>query len=260
MTWRRPDTPIPTPLGRTLPPYRGVEPFAGAAPGARLVPGTLLVLDLDSPAPDWPALTRTVLDVRTRHPAAPVILRVSQLTPAAVRLAQRAARMGVRGVVGADEPLYDALRPLLTAPDDLGSDVVEWMRLRGMVLPPAVGELLRQIVGLAWEYPHLTDLLDTLAESERTARHRFGRAGLRPPRAWHRAARALYWALRIQAEPETPLLPLALAAGYSDHSGLCRQLVRTFGYTPGFVRGTLGWEWLLARWMAHAARTRPVAV
>jgi AraC-like DNA-binding protein len=256
----RHDPEAPFPLGRTTPPYRGVEPFHGAAPGERLPAGTLLFLDADSVAPDWPALTRTVLDLRTRHLTAPVILRVSTFTPATVRLAHQAARLGVRGVVAADEPLYDALLPLLTAPDNLSGDVLEWLRLRGMRLSPAVSELLCHIVGLAWRYPHLTDLLDTLGEGERTARYRFLRACLQPPRAWHRAARALHWAMRIQAEPHTPLLQLALDAGYSDHSGLCRQLVRTFGYTPGFVRGTLGWEWLLNRWMVHAARRVRTAV
>jgi AraC-like DNA-binding protein len=65
-------------------------------------------------------------------------------------------------------------------------------------------------------------------------------------------ARALNHALRIQARPEARLTLLAMEAGYSDHSGLTRQLIRMFGVTPVGIRGTLGWEWLADRWLIRA--------
>jgi AraC-like DNA-binding protein len=41
--------------------------------------------------------------------------------------------------------------------------------------------------------------------------------------------------------------------GYSDHSALSHQLRRLFGMSASQVRGLLGWEWLLDRWLASNA-------
>lgn len=240
-------------IGRISRPYLEVEPLT-LRPGVetpRLTSGTLLVLDVKSLDADWSNLTELVSTVQVRFPAAPVILRMSEVTTSSVRLAQRAARLRVRAVVGVGEPLYETLRPILTQPDDLGEDVVNWLSLRGKRLSPAAASLLGHIIGRGAAFPQLGELLDTVRESERTARHRFSRESLAPPSTWHQAARALRSALKIQANPETPLLQLALELGYSDHSGFSRQLTRTFGVTPGAIQGTLGWEWLLNRWLSR---------
>jgi AraC-like DNA-binding protein len=244
------------PLGRIIPPYREVEPVRNlsALAARRTTPGTLLVLDVTCLDEDWLILLDAVSLLRERFPAAPVILRVSEVTTDAVRLAQRASRLRVRALIGGGEQLYETLRPILTRPDDLGDDVVEWLSASGFTPSPAVSSLVRHILGRSPGFPQLGDLLDTIPESERTARHRFQRERLAPPSAWHQAARALHTALKIQADPDTPLLQMALDLGYSDHSGFSRQLSRTFGFTPGAIRGTLGWEWLLHRWLL---RTNP---
>lgn len=158
----------------------------------------------------------------------------------------------MRAIVGTDEPLGDALRPILTCPDDLGDDVVEWLALRGRTLAPVSAALVRQVVGQAHRFGQLGHLLAAMGESERTARHRLHGHGLPPPSAWYQMARALHGALRIQARPDAALAALALELGYADRSGLSWQLTRAFGVTPVAVRGTLGWEWLLDRW--HAPR------
>jgi AraC-like DNA-binding protein len=51
-----------------------------------------------------------------------------------------------------------------------------------------------------------------------------------------------------------PLLTVAVEGGYSDHSSLSRQSLRLFGVRPGAIRPTLGWEWLLDRWLRRASR------
>lgn len=254
MLWSTPEPRLP--LGSSTPPYRDVHHVPGTA---RLPRGTVLVLDV-ARAEDWLALPEAVVRVRAGFPAAPVVLRVPEITADTMRLAHRASRLRVRAIVGAGEPLGPVLRPILTRPDDLGDDVVEWMALRRSPLPPVIGDLVRRIVNEAPRFALLTGLFGTLAESERTARHRFGRAGLPAPFAWHQTARALHAALCIQAQPDVRLLPLAMELGYSDPSGLTRRLTRTFGVTPAGIRGTLGWEWLLDRWLSnaeHAGRRAP---
>lgn len=246
------------PLGISTPPYRDVHPVPGAAAPVRLPRGAVLVLDA-ARAEDGLALPAAVVRARTRFPAAPVVLRVPEVTADTVRLAHGALRLRVRAVVGAGEPLGAVLRPVLTRADGLGDDVVEWMALRGGPLSPVVGDLVRRIVDEAPRFALLGDLCDALGEPERTARHRLRQAGLPAPFAWHQAARALHAALRIQAQPEVRLLPLAMERGYSDPSGLTRLFTRAFGVTPAGVRGTLGWEWLLDRWLAQAEHARRTA-
>ncbi len=223
------------------------------------MPGTLLALDVGGRGDDWGILPEAVSTLRERFPTAPIVLRVTEVTSDTMRLAQHAARLRVRALVGAGEPLFDTLRPVLTRPHDIGEDVLDWLSLHGATPSPAVVRLLREILHRGSSFSRLSDLLDTLSESERTARHRFRQDRLAPPSAWHQVARALQSALRIQAEPRTPLLQIAVEHGYSDQSGLSRRLARTFGFTPGAIRGTLGWEWLLHRWVVRSARAKPQA-
>jgi AraC-like DNA-binding protein len=240
--------------GWIAPPYRDVEraPDLAALAARRLAPGTLLVLDVTRAREDWLALPAAVSTLRSRFPNAPVVLRVATLTPEAVRLAQRVATLRVRALFAVDEPPYEALRPLLTQPGNLGDDVVEWLALRGIAPSPLSAALLRHVVSRASDFPRVSDCLGAISESDRTARHRFRQEGLPPPSAWHQMARALHSALRIQAEPEMAILRLALDLGYGDQSGLSRQVTRAFGFTPAAVRGTLGWEWLVHRWLGRA--------
>ena len=262
----RPQPAEPQPaLHWTSPPYREARPLppaAGAAPW-HLPRGTVLVLDAGATPADLLLLPDAVTDARRRFIGAALVVRVAELTAATMGLAQRAARLRVRAVIGPGEPSDEVLRPALTRPDDLGDDVVEWLALRGRPLSPVVAGLARQVVGQAHRFAQLGDLFAPLGESERTARHRFRGKGLPPPSAWHQAGRALHAALRIQAEPQARLSALALELGYADHSGFSRQLTRAFGVTPAAVRGTLGWEWLMERWMArhggHASAVTPAS-
>ncbi|MGD2153542.1 MAG: hypothetical protein PVG79_09755 [Gemmatimonadales bacterium] len=167
----------------------------------------------------------------------------------AIHLASVAAKLRVRAVVTEQEATYDALRPLLTRREGLGNDVVEWLRLRGLHLPDAVARILENIFDCGQRYRRVSQLLECVGEAGTTVRTRLQKAGLPPPRAWLGAARALHTALRVQAQPARPLLTLAFEFGYADHSCLNRQLGRAFGVPPGRVRGSLGWEWLLARWL-----------
>ena len=75
-------------------------------------------------------------------------------------------------------------------------------------------------------------------------------------RTWALAGRALAAARRIQREPEGPLLGIAYEAGYADHRAMSRALLRAFGVTPGAIRGTVGWEWLMWRFVTGLGEGR----
>lgn len=250
MRWS--DSDVSTTLSVSAPPYRDVVPAPRAS--ARLPRASLLVLDVRCVVDD--CLPQAVAAARELHPTAPVILRVPEITCETLRLAHRASRMGARAVVGRDEPLDKVLRPLLTHPDDLAGDLLEWLKLRGRTFPPRVSALVRTVVELAPRYPHLSDLLHASGESERTVRHLFRCAGPPGPRVWHQGTRALRAALRLQADPCTRVQAVALDLGYSDHSGLAQQITRTFGVTPSAIRGTLGWEWLMERLLTRSGRVK----
>jgi AraC-like DNA-binding protein len=256
---RTPDAGPDLTPGVSVPPYREVVRMPHGLPG-RLVRGSLLVLEAESLAHEWLLLPQSIATLRARHPTAPVILRVPETTAGTLRLAHRASRLGVRAVIARDEPLADVLRPLLTHPDDLAGDLVEWLQIRGRMLSPRVSALVRSVVELAPRYAHVGELVRATGESDRTVRHLFQYTGSPGLRHWHQGARALYAALRLQAaETDARGEALARLMGYSDHSGFSRQITRTFGVTPAGIRGTLGWEWLADRWMSRAERTHSPA-
>lgn len=213
-----------------------------------LAPGAVAGMRITQGA-SWSSLEPSVRQLRARLPAASVIL---VLPPGSgdLMLSARAARAGVRAVLVDGEPLVGPLRAALTAPDSLAEDVVEWLYLRRLRLSPMVASLLRELFAHAASAPDLTTLLARVGMAESSARFRLHKRMLPTPSRWFQAARAVHSALRIQAEPRTSLLRIAHDFGYSDHSALSQLVHRAFRVRPGAIRGTLGWEWLMNRWIA----------
>ncbi|HEX2081297.1 MAG TPA: helix-turn-helix domain-containing protein [Longimicrobium sp.] len=174
-----------------------------------------------------------------------------------LRVARRAGALWLRAVLLEGEPIYEALRPALADPAALHDQVSEWLALRGVPLSPRLQFLVREIFLRAPAHPELSTLLRAVGEPEGGARTRLRKKRLPVPHRWHQAARALHATLRIQADGDRTVLEIALELGYSSDSALSRQLVTVFGLRPGQLRGTLGWEWLLERWMARAGYPHP---
>jgi AraC-like DNA-binding protein len=216
---------------------------------AHLKPGTVTGIRLRSGA-DWTHLEPAVRQLRTRLPAAPVVLLCSGAWDGTLRLSARAARAGVRAVLREEEPLRDGLRVALTCRDTLADDVVDWLSLRRLRLSPMVSTLLREIFAQAPAHPDLSTLLSQVGMAESSARFRLHKRLLPTPSRWFQAARALHAVLRLQAEPRTCLLRIANEFGYADHSALSQLVYRAFRVRPGAIRGTLGWEWLMHRWVS----------
>lgn len=75
--------------------------------------------------------------------------------------------------------------------------------------------------------------------------------GLPAPSRWYRLVDALRLATAIQRSPHVPLEKLAFAFSFGDQSSLSRHLVGMFGLRPGRLRGTVGWAWLVRRFMVR---------
>ena len=223
---------------------------------SKIVPGSVLAVHIASRNIDWASCSETVNGLRRKMPAVPVVLSLGPEIHDGLFIASQAGRASVRAVVSANAPLGESLRRPLTSIANLGPDVVEWLTLFGIRLTPTVSYLVSQIFIDAPRYTEVRALLKSIGAAESSTRFRFRKKGLPAPSRWLQAARALHAALRIQLEPEKSILSHACGLGYSDHSALCHQMKRTFGTTPAAVRETLGWEWLLERWVrAEVLRT-----
>ena len=246
----------PPAVFRLAPPYRSFEavPDPAAMSPDDLPDASVLAVHLPASRETWSEAALLLPRLRARFPAAPVVLRVGPGTdiPAA-EWARRAGGEHVRAVLLDDEPPLPRLRRALTDATDLPGQVERWLPLRLPGLPPAVMHLAAEIVRAAPRCADLRELLAGLGRAERTVRTWFRRAGVPGPGKWLAAAHAVRAALRLQAEAGAPLLALAVECGYSDHSSLSRQSLRLFGLRPGAIRGTLGWEWLMDRWLRRAS-------
>jgi len=215
----------------------------------KIVPGSVLALHVTSRNADWDRCSAAIEGLRRRLPSVPVVLSLGPDIRDGLFLAARASRASVRAVVPGDAPLGESLRRPLTSTETLGPDVVEWLALFGVRLTPTVADLVSRIFSDAPYHAEVGSLLRSIGAAESSTRFRFRKKGLPAPSRWLQAARGIHAALRIQLDPGKSILSHACALGYADHSALCHQMKRMFGTTPAAVRETLGWEWLLERWV-----------
>ena len=246
------------------PPYNRMEFHCSldALIASHRIPGAVAGLRVRGGA-NWEALQPLVVALRAQLPAASVVLVIAEGSSADLLLSTRASRAGVRAVLLEHEPLSDGLRRALTCRDNLADDVIDWLALRRLRITPVIGSLLREIFFHAPTVRDLSTLLSQVGMAESSARFRLHKRLLPTPSRWFQAARALHTALRIQAEPRTPLLRIAHELGYADHSALSQLVYRAFRVRPGAIRGTLGWEWLMHRWLRsipEAALVAPLVV
>lgn len=242
---------IPYPLWCSQPPYDRDRLLGGLTADA-LRPGCVLLMDVHPVPRDPAALESAIRAVKTRAPSTPVLLRAAADIDDLLVLATLGAGLRTQGVVLRGQPLAAALRVQLTRPNNLPEQIGSWLNLKGVRMAPALADLIRQIFARAPFHTEISSLCREIGAVESSARFRCAKKRLPPPSRWLQAARALHASLRLQADPDRALLPLALELGYADHSALSHQIRRTFGVRPGEVRRVLGWEWLLDRWLVLA--------
>lgn len=225
---------------------------------SKMVPGSVLAIHISARNVNWSECSEAIRGLRRRLPAVPVVLSLAPDLPDRLFLAGQAAKSAIRAVIPGDAPLGESLRRPLTDTQTIGADVVEWLTLFGFRLSPVLNHLISHIFTSAPHYSEIGDLLRSMGAAESSTRFRFRKKGLPAPSRWLQAARGVHAALRIQLDPERSILSHACALGYADHSALCHQMKRLFDTTPAAVRGTLGWEWLLERWVRKHVLDRPL--
>lgn len=246
------------------PPYTTLLPLRAAAEleEGHFTPGSIAGIRTTETT-QWNELQPSIFDLRQRLPAAPLVLTTTGTSAHQLLWSGRAYRAGVRAVLLEGQQMQPVLRAALTCPDSLADDVVDWLLMRRVRLTPAIASLIREIFLRAREVPDLTTLLADANLAESSARFRLHKRLLPTPSRWFQLARAVHTVLRLQADPQKPLLKIAHDFGYADHSALSQLVYRAFGIRPGAIRGTLGWEWLLYRWlrrMPEGVSLRPTSV
>lgn len=246
---------IPYPIWCAQPPYER-DRLLGGVPTGGIGTGTVLIMDVHPIPEDPTVVARALRSVKTMAPSAPVVLRAAADIDDLLLLATIGSELPAQGVVLRGQNLAISLRSQLTRPHNLPEQVSAWLARKGVRTAPALADLIRQIFTRAPHHSEISSLCREIGAVESSARFRCAKKRLPPPSRWLQAARALHASLRLQADPERALLPLALELGYADHSALSHQIRRTFGVRPGEVRRVLGWEWLLDRWLAAARERR----
>lgn len=244
-----------SPLHLLAPPYRALRPLSGSrrelkrvgsVPGSALVwaPPTHRVsedhLTLVANRPGGLALV-VVLPPAGEIPRAEALLRVAERGRPAAVLPHHAPL--------ASEELTEALR---RPPADLGAEVTEYIRWRGIPLDRETTHLVRRTVELSAELRSVSGLARSLYLSRRALGRRFMIRGLPVPSHWLHFARLLRVVLRLQRTDET-VLSAGYSVGYPDGFSLSNQMVRLTGIRPSQARDCLGWEWFLEAWLRREA-------
>jgi AraC-like DNA-binding protein len=149
----------------------------------------------------------------------------------------------------APEDLSSVLRQ---PPEDLGVEVVEYVRWRGIPLDRETAHLIRRTVTLSSELRSISGLARSLYLSRRALGRRFMARGLPVPSHWLHFARLLRVTIRLQSSGDS-VLSVGYDLGYPDGFSLSNQMARLTGYRPSEARMYLGWEWLLEAWLRQEA-------
>jgi AraC-like DNA-binding protein len=243
---------LPFSLLAAAPPYNDLRPVPDlAAYGAeQMRPGLVWVIEVAAAGCTGEDLAAWIPRLRAAYPAVPVALWLDEpAAPISIQMAAAAGALRVRALLMPDNPLEHELRRQLSTPHDLAADLIEWLQLLPLRLPHRVTDIIHGLIREGASYPTLTAFLDDRELSGRTVRARFAACGIPGPGSWFALARLLPALLRIQREPKIPLLTIAIQAGYSDHAALSHKIRRLFGVRAGEVRETIGWEWLLLRFL-----------
>ena len=210
--------------------------------------GTVVGVQVSRPCVDPGALRALVIDLSKRV-ACPVVMLLQMSPEDALAAAARLAPMRFRAVAPLGPGMQAILRDSLTDSSMLAQGVVDWLQLRSIRLNPNQADLVETIFAAAPRHEDLSTLLDRHRIPQSSARFRLKKRGLPSPARWFQLARALHAALRLQARPDLSVATVARQLGFADHSALAHLLRRSLHGTAHEIRGTLGWEWLLERWL-----------
>lgn len=220
--------------------------------------GTLVILRVLHPGNDVEALGRWIPFVRRHGPAAALIVEVPTRTGVQTGLewARRSGLLHVDGIIQDGSWTPSNLRAVLTSLSRLTDRVVRWIDLRKVEeLPRGVRAIVRRWLSAR----RRSEMKGSLNHVTRSVRRRLSDAGFPTPRRFVELGETLRAVMRIQGEPQTSIERIALQSGLSAASTLRRRTRRLFALPPSDFRGTLGWEWVVQRWMLKFCRDESVS-
>lgn len=146
----------------------------------------------------------------------------------------------------------DLAQVLRRPPVDLGSEVTDYLRWRGLGVDRDTAHVIRRIIDLSSELRSVSAVSRSLYLSRRALGRRLMSRGLPVPSHWLQAGRLLRAASRLQ-NCEATVSSIGVDLGYPDGFSLSNQMERLFGCRPSEAREHLGWEWLLEAWLRREA-------
>ncbi|TVP43737.1 MAG: AraC family transcriptional regulator [Gemmatimonadales bacterium] len=146
-------------------------------------------------------------------------------------------------------PDTEELRFLLAhGPGSMGSDVLDYLRWRGLRLDQDTRQVMGRIATLSEELRTLGAVARGLYMSRRALGRRFHDRGLPAPSRWLQIYRQVRAAQMLQSTGRS-LGEIARCLGYPDEFTLSNQMDRMVGVRPSLVRERLGWEWFFESWL-----------
>lgn len=242
------------PLSLLCPPYQELRAVTGGGVQLRSEgrrPGCVLVWRMAA------GLTAQDRDIVSSRPGGlPLVVILPTDTdipedPAFLRLIEGVRPIGVLPYHQAPSP-SDLACVLRQPPEDLASEVTDYVQWRGIALDRETSRLIRKTVTLSAELRSVSGLARALYLSRRALGRRFMARGLPVPSHWLHFSRLLRVAIRLQNSQDS-VLSVGYDLGYPDGFSLSNQMARLTGYRPSEARMYLGWEWLLEAWLRQEA-------
>ena len=146
----------------------------------------------------------------------------------------------------------DLAQVLRTPPADLGGEVTDYLRWRGLGVDRETAHVVRRIIDLSAHLRSVSAVSRGMYLSRRALGRRLLSRGLPVPSHWLHVGRLLRVALKLQ-NSETTVSSIAFEHGYPDGFSVSNQMERLTGFRPSDVRVRLGWEWILESWLRKEA-------
>ena len=142
----------------------------------------------------------------------------------------------------------DLAQVLRRPPNDLASELTDYLSWRGLGVDRDTAHIIRRIVDLSAELRSVSAMSRSLYLSRRALGRRFMSRGLPVPSHWLQVARLLRVASKLQ-NSEATVASIAVDHGYPDGFSVSNQMERLIGYRPSEIRERLGWEWVFEAWL-----------
>jgi AraC-like DNA-binding protein len=146
----------------------------------------------------------------------------------------------------------DLAQVLRTPPGDLGGEVTDYLRWRGLGVDRDTAHIIRRIIDLSADLRSVSAVSRGMYLSRRALGRRLMSRGLPVPSHWLQVGRLLRVALKLQ-NGEATVSSIAFDLGYPDGFSVSNQMERLIGFRPSDVRVRLGWEWILEAWLRREA-------